>query len=125
LSRIKDWAGETARYAIRTGKIARQPCEACAAERAQAHHDDYLKPLSVRWLCVRCHRAWHREHGEAANSDAAIPYASARGRGWQQALLEQMFGAVPDGGASEDSVKPGADPRDLTTGGASESRTRV
>ena len=27
--------------------------------RCQAHHDDYSKPLEVRWLCVTCHAAHH------------------------------------------------------------------
>ena len=46
--------------AIRNGKLIRLPCEECGNEKSQAHHDDYSKPLSVRWLCTTHHRAWHR-----------------------------------------------------------------
>ena len=49
-------------HAIRDGKITKQPCENCGAEPAQAHHDDYNKPLAVRWLCQTCHTKWHRDN---------------------------------------------------------------
>jgi hypothetical protein len=46
--------------AIRAGKLVRRPCAVCAADPSEAHHDDYSKPLDVRWLCRRCHKAHHR-----------------------------------------------------------------
>lgn len=52
--------------ALRDGKLVRQPCESCGAERAHAHHDDYSKPLDVRWLCPPCHAAHHRALRRAA-----------------------------------------------------------
>lgn len=48
--------------AIAAGRISRQPCEVCAEQKAEAHHDDYNKPLNVRWLCRGCHLAWHRSN---------------------------------------------------------------
>lgn len=45
--------------AITAGKIVKLPCEVCGDEKAEAHHDDYNKPLAVRWLCKRCHTDWH------------------------------------------------------------------
>lgn len=49
-----------------------QPCEACKAPRAQRHHDDYERPLNIRWLCDPCHRAEHRPKGDRADLRAAI-----------------------------------------------------
>ena len=66
----KAWAGRNplkrkAQFAvsnaIRDGKLTRQPCEQCG-ERAQAHHDDYSKPLDVRWLCTVHHAEWHKHN---------------------------------------------------------------
>ncbi|MCP1173764.1 hypothetical protein [Ralstonia chuxiongensis] len=47
------------RTAIETGRMTRQPCEVCGTKPAQAHHDDYSKPLDVRWLCPTHHREHH------------------------------------------------------------------
>lgn len=47
--------------AIRDGRLKREPCEACGA-RAEAHHDDYSKPLDVRWLCPTHHAEWHKHN---------------------------------------------------------------
>lgn len=46
--------------AIRSGVLKRQPCECCGNEKSHAHHEDYSKPLEIKWLCHRCH--WN-EHG--------------------------------------------------------------
>lgn len=45
-------------------------CEQCGANgrfkdgrsEVQAHHDDYNKPLDIRWLCQRCHHEWHKHN---------------------------------------------------------------
>jgi hypothetical protein len=56
----KDNARSYAGMYLRRGKLQRQPCEACSAEKAQMHHDDYDKPLQIRWLCRPCHMAHHK-----------------------------------------------------------------
>jgi hypothetical protein len=46
--------------AVRDGRIARGPCEVCGTtEDIHGHHDDYSKPLDVRWLCGQHHRELH------------------------------------------------------------------
>ena len=53
--------------AIRDKKLFKEPCCECGKEDTHAHHDDYAKPLNIRWLCPACHKKWHAEHGEAKN----------------------------------------------------------
>lgn len=45
--------------AVRDKKITKMPCEVCGNSRSHAHHDDYSKPLSVRWLCAMHHHRLH------------------------------------------------------------------
>lgn len=52
-------ANNLAQRAIRSGRIIRKDCEVCGESPTHAHHDDYNLPLAVRWLCEKCHRAWH------------------------------------------------------------------
>ena len=50
-------------YAIANKSLIRLPCEKCGSQKVDAHHDDYLKPLDVRWLCRRHHLEFHRPSG--------------------------------------------------------------
>lgn len=43
----------------RRGKLIPQPCEHCGASKVEMHHEDYSKPLDVRWLCMPCHKRLH------------------------------------------------------------------
>lgn len=47
--------------AVQAGRLTRKPCEECGAEKVDAHHDDYDKPLDVRWLCRLHHRRAHTQ----------------------------------------------------------------
>jgi hypothetical protein len=58
--KLKIWARDQVRLAIMRGDLKKQPCEVCGTLTSlQAHHDDYDKPLEVRWLCRRHHEALH------------------------------------------------------------------
>jgi len=48
-------------YEIRRGNIVRESCEKCGCKTdVHAHHDDYNKPLDIRWLCSKHHREAHK-----------------------------------------------------------------
>lgn len=60
-------ARDTLQRALRAGRVVRQPCEVCrvvhgdqrpdgSIVKVEAHHDDYSKPLEVRWVCTVHHR---------------------------------------------------------------------
>lgn len=49
--------------AVQCGRINKpQTCESCGVMgRITAHHENYSKPLDVKWLCYECHGALHRK----------------------------------------------------------------
>jgi hypothetical protein len=68
-NRAEDPAKKRARWrvkeALRQGLIVRGECEAADCDRTDthAHHDDYSRPLEVRWLCPHHHALLHRRGG--------------------------------------------------------------
>lgn len=58
-----------ANEAIKAGKLIRQCCSKCGRpDKVHGHHDDYSKPLDVRWLCAACHRRYHVAYRESFKS---------------------------------------------------------
>lgn len=49
-------------YNLRLGLIKKpKVCSICGEEkRLEAHHEDYTKPLGVKWLCRQCHFDIHK-----------------------------------------------------------------
>ncbi len=47
--------------ALRDGRVSRpEYCELCGERgKVHGHHSDYQKPLTVRWVCPRCHHRMH------------------------------------------------------------------
>ncbi|MEQ1952493.1 hypothetical protein [Mesorhizobium sp. CN2-181] len=54
------WAHAALRSAVRRGLIIPEGCAVCGDPSAEGHHDDYDKPMQVRWLCRGHHQAEHR-----------------------------------------------------------------
>jgi hypothetical protein len=90
----------------RRGIIVPQSCEKCGTEKAQKHHEDYSKPLEVRWLCKACHLLEHggstkpaeNGHGNCARCDSPkLPgsaycrnHKNAYQRDWLKARTEEL-----------------------------------
>lgn len=68
--RLHNEARKMVNRAIYRKLLTRKPCEVCGifgvdakgTTLLEAHHDDYNKPLEVRWLCVKHHKEWHKHN---------------------------------------------------------------
>jgi predicted DNA-binding protein YlxM (UPF0122 family) len=77
-----DRAQNLAEKAIKRGVLIRpDTCSQCGVapppykdgrSGIQAHHDDYNRPLDVRWLCQACHHAWHQVHTPIAREEVPM-----------------------------------------------------
>ena len=50
-------------YQVSIGNVAKPDrCSKCRKKKKlQGHHEDYSKPLKVKWLCIGCHADEHRK----------------------------------------------------------------
>lgn len=63
----KMMARQAVRRALESGQLLRQPCF-CGRTRVDAHHDDYSRPLDVKWLCRTHHNELHHAKAEGRPS---------------------------------------------------------
>lgn len=56
-------AREAVAYALKMGRLVKEPCSVCGCEKVDGHHESYLKKdwLKVIWLCRKHHRKLHLE----------------------------------------------------------------
>ncbi len=57
--KIKIKARGLVQAALRRGDLVKQSCIVCGNTKAEAHHEDYAKPLQVEWLCRMHHAERH------------------------------------------------------------------
>ena len=58
-NKIKNQAHNMVNSAIHSGRLTKKPCEVCGELKVHGHHDDYFKPLEVKWLCQKHHQEIH------------------------------------------------------------------
>lgn len=58
--RERHLAHKAVQTAVARGKLVRGNCEVCGAASAHAHHEDYSRPLDVRWFCKTHHEQSHK-----------------------------------------------------------------
>src|ERR1017187_7028487 len=61
--RAMAFAHTTIQSVVKKGTLVKQPCERCGDLNVEAHHENYDRPLDVRWLCKKHHVARHGEIG--------------------------------------------------------------
>jgi hypothetical protein len=69
----RECARKQLRAALKRGLVAKaDTCEWCgnkphSAQLIHAHHKDYSLPLSVEWICRRCHNDHHGHNAPVVN----------------------------------------------------------
>lgn len=58
----------------------------CTDRKIVRHHDDYLRPMTVRLLCGSCHGIWHFKNGPGKNRDVIVCVKP----GWQAPYIRKF-----------------------------------
>jgi len=58
----KDSCRSYANVYLSRGKLVKEHCQVCGEKKVEMHHEDYNKPLEIKWLCREHHLKIHVEH---------------------------------------------------------------
>lgn len=56
----KIFARHVVRAAILAGYLIKKPCSVCGEIKSEAHHENYMYPFRVKWVCRKHHDEIHR-----------------------------------------------------------------
>jgi hypothetical protein len=92
-------AGQIVTYALKKKILTPGPCEVCGEHgrysdgrsKSCAHHDDYNKPLDVRWLCQVRHHEWHKNNKPIKRQTAPV----VSEKGGKGNLVDVIVGGFP------------------------------
>lgn len=59
-TKTKHYSRTYANTYLKRGKLEKKSCEICGDPNVEMHHNDYSKPLEVRWLCRKHHMDNHK-----------------------------------------------------------------
>ncbi len=95
-------AHSAVKCAILSGVLVRRNFEFCGNPKTDAHHDDYSKPLDVRWLCRGCHKQAHIAAGDGGQGGRPVNYHAlrmVRTAADRAADAEALYGVPQEAGA--------------------------
>lgn len=78
-NKTKNRARRKSYNAFKEGKITRKPCAVCGSTvKLEMHHEDYLKPLDIVWLCQYHHQQRHIQLNEKKRNEMDDAIAAIR-----------------------------------------------
>lgn len=70
--RQRNFARGQVTYAVKTGRLKKEPCR-CGITKVEAHHMDYSRPLEVIWACKKHHVELDRMREELESFENVTP----------------------------------------------------
>ncbi len=59
MARLRNRTRKRTRDLVRWGRLKQKPCIVCGGRNVIAHHEDYLNPFKVIWICELHHKEYH------------------------------------------------------------------
>lgn len=80
---------------VHSGRLVKEPCEACGAAEVVAHHENYRRAEHVRWVCRRCHQAVHHRGTVLPGKLPRNPTRDEMSQ-WIAVLVLRMVASMPE-----------------------------